>query len=117
MIFYWTRCTFYGVRGVVHNWFKSYLYKRQQYSFVNNVCSDVRRIKYGVPQGSVLGPLLFLIDVYDTGNALPDAKIELFADYTNMFIFSDNIELLNQKAQNCMVQLHQWFTVNGLTLN
>jgi hypothetical protein len=107
----------YGVRGVVHNWFKSYLLRRQQYVFVNNVCSDVRSIKYGVPQGSVLGPLLFLLYVNDIGNALPEAKIKLFADDTNIFIFSDNIEMLNQKAQNCIVQLHQWFTVNKLTLN
>jgi hypothetical protein len=42
----------------------------------------------------------------------PEAKIKLFADVTNMFIFSDNIVFLHQKARNCIAQLHQWFTVN-----
>jgi ribonuclease P/MRP protein subunit RPP40 len=80
----------YGERNVVHNWFKSYLHRRQQYVLVNNVCSDVRRPKYGVFQGSVLGPLLFLIYVNDIGNALPDAMIKLVADDTNTLIFSDD---------------------------
>jgi ribonuclease P/MRP protein subunit RPP40 len=79
----------YGVRGIVHNWFQTYLYRRQRFVFVNNVCSDVRSMKYRVPPGSVLGPLLFLIHFNDIGDAPPDAKTKLFADDTNMFIFSE----------------------------
>ena len=78
----------YGIRGIVHDWFRSYLLNRQQYVFVNNICSDICGIKYGVPQGSVLGPLFFLIYNNDIRNALSDARVKLFADDTNLFIYS-----------------------------
>ena len=51
----------YGIRGIMFNWIKNYLYNRKQYTVVNNISSDVETINCGVPQGSVLGPLLFLV--------------------------------------------------------
>jgi Reverse transcriptase (RNA-dependent DNA polymerase) len=107
----------YGIRGVVHDWFRSYLLNRQQCVFINNICSDICGIKYGVPQGSVLGLLLFLIYVNVIGNALLDARIKLFADDTNLFVYSASTDLLYQTARNCIAQLYQWFIVNTLTLN
>ena len=65
----------------------------------------------------VLGPLLFLIYVNDIGNALSDARVKLFADDTNLFIYSASTDLLYQNAQTCIAQLYQWFIVNKLTLN
>jgi len=55
----------YGIRGIVHEWFRNYLSNRKQFASINNIDSDLDNINCGVPQGSVLGPLLFLIYVND----------------------------------------------------
>jgi retron-type reverse transcriptase len=60
----------YGIRGNLHKWFASYLANRTQFTYVNNTASDVFSIECGVPQGSVLGPLLFIIYVNDLPNAV-----------------------------------------------
>jgi retron-type reverse transcriptase len=76
----------YGIRGTTLDWFKSYLSSRTQKSFVNNTYSDAYRISTGVPQGSVLGPILFLIYVNDIAESVHNGKIRLFADDTNLFL-------------------------------
>ena len=75
-----------SIRGHIHNWFCSYLSNRTQYTSVNGTISKPSEIKFGVPQGSVLGPLLFLLYINDIGN-IPDLshKPKLFADDTNIF--------------------------------
>ena len=77
---------YYGVRGVVYDWFKNYLSGRFQYVSVNGVDSELTAVICGVPQGSALGPLLFLVYVNNINEAVPDEQIKLFADDTNLFI-------------------------------
>ena len=85
------KLNYYGVRGIELEWFKSYLLGRKQYVSVNNTTSDISGITCGVPQGSVLGSLLFIICTNDLPNEIKDVKCILFADDTTIYLSSDNI--------------------------
>ena len=79
--------------------------------------SHTSKISCGVPQGSVLGPLLFLLFINDLPNCCPSGKIRIFADDTTVFFHSNNIEDLISNAKTIMLQLNSWFDSNKLTLN
>ena len=91
----------YGIRGKANDWFKSYLSHRQQYTVFNNKRSTCKDVKYGVPQGSILGPLLFLLYINDITNTSKKLKFLLFADDTNIFIKGNDVNeltaILNQE--------------------
>ena len=108
---------YYGIRGLMFDWFKSYLNSRQQYTIVNGVSSSLNVIHCGVPQGSVLGPLLFLVYVNDISAVIENNKLKLFADDTNLFVFGKTYEELEIKANECLTKMNSWFLVNKLSLN
>ena len=107
----------YGIRGTLLNWFRSYLTGRKQYVTVNGENSKLLDITCGVPQGSVLGPLLFLIYINDLPNVSEKLKIFLFADDTNIYFESKNLKELEKTINNELKHLSLWLKVNRLALN
>ena len=106
-----------GIRDTMYNWLCDYLNDRYQYTTVNGNNSDMHLIKCGVPQGSVLGPLLFLIYVNDIQRALPNSVPKLFADDTNIFVVGESLSQVELKANECLKQLQLWCSANKLTIN
>jgi hypothetical protein len=79
--------------------------------------SSLKEIKHGVPQGSVLGPLLFLLFINDLLQALQEAKVVLFADDTNTLLTDSEPLSLNEKIQKVRKQLDNWFHANQIIIN
>ena len=107
----------YGVRGLAHKWLESYLSNRQQFVSINNVSSDYRNITCGVPQGSVLGPILFLIYINDIYTCSKLLAIRLFADDTNVFYSDKNLNVLKKVMNEELLHLTDWLKANKLSLN
>ena len=107
----------YGVRGPAHKWIQNYLSNRSQYVTVNGGYSSNQYMEHGVPQGSILGPLLFLLFINDIVNVIPELKVKLFADDTNIFLFNKNLNLLFSEANKALDKLSTWFSVNKLSIN
>ena len=107
----------YGVKGTPHQWFKSYLTGRQQYTTINHQKSSLSNVKYGVPQGSVLGPLLFLLYINDLNKAVVHSKVHHFADDTNFLYASHSLKNLNKTVNFDLPNLVQWLRANKISLN
>ena len=107
----------YGIRGVVFNWFKSYLSDRTQYATINNERSEIQTITYGMPQGSILGPLLFLIYINDLSRSIKTRKLHHFADDTNLSYASSSLKVINKKINFELSNLVQWLQANQIALN
>ena len=106
----------YGVRGVALEFFKSYLHDRKQFTTVNGVSSDWLPVMCGVPQGSVLGPLLFLLYTNDLANST-NFSINLFADDTCLSMSCTSLIELNRKCNIEATLVDNWFRANRLTTN
>ena len=105
------KCEKYGLRGPVLKLLESYLRDRRQLVYINNTRSEIKNVNYGVPQGSILGPLLFLIFINDISDCAVTSKVVLFADDT---------AVLNNDLQLCLVDtqnVKRWLYDNKLTLN
>ena len=109
----------YGVRGHALEWFSSYLGDRKQHVNINNTPSDVKFIKYGVPQGSILGPLLFLIFINDISNCTNFFKFILYADDSTL---STCIDTKNSQNHSSIINIelqkvYEWLNANCIAIN
>ena len=86
----------YGIRCVAYSWFESCLKARKQHVSINGFNSKDLPISYGVPQGSVLGPLLFLLYINDLHTAIKFCKVHHFANDINLLHISKSIKQLNK---------------------
>ena len=107
----------YGSRGVGHSWFKSYLDNRTQIVTVNGENSTELKINCGVPQGSILGPLLFLLysnDIYSSSEIL---DFRLFADDTSILFADKSLDAIERTVNYEMKNVSEWLLANKLSIN
>ena len=110
----------YGIRGMANDWFRSYLKNRSQYVFINGFDSILNRVDHGVPQGSVLGPLLFLIYINDLNICIANSEVYHFADDTHLLHISKK-KLRNRnvvkRINTDLKRLNNWLLPNKISLN
>jgi hypothetical protein len=107
----------YGVRGVSNDWVRSYLDKRSQFCTYDGTKSETKFISCGVPQGSILGPLLFLIYINDLHHATDKLDIILYADDSNLFLQSKTLSEIETKMNLELPNWVTWLQSNRLSLN
>lgn len=117
------KLNFYGISGKGNELMKSYIKDRYQRvvmkdKFNNKLASEWKRVNYGVPQGSVLGPLLFLIYINDLPRTIDNyADSVLFADDTSIIIANTNVKEYKHNIKLAMHEINNWFVNNALTIN
>ena len=112
-----TKMEYYGIRGVALEWFRSYLMNRKLYVSVKGNDSAMHNLNCGVPQGLILGPLLFIIYCNDLPKALKSTKCILYADDITIFYSSDDMNTLYNTMNSELELLSQWYMANKLSLN
>lgn len=116
---------YYGISGISNRWFTSYLKDRKFYvelehlerDTLENISSSTRTINCGVPQGSILGPVLFLIYINDLADNFPELKFTIFADDTNFLLNKKSLVDLRIDGADILDRIYKWFTANKLVLN
>ena len=116
-----TSDTSFGIQGLAFSWFRSYLSNRLQFVYIGNSKSPTFQSPIGVPQGSVLGPILFSLYISPIAEIAASYGLsqQQYADDTQLYIAVSrlNLTLHVQLLEQCLTHLHTWFCLNGLALN
>lgn len=107
----------YGFNNIPLDWFKSYLDDRQQCCMANGIQSDFKPITTGVPQGSILGPLLFLLYINDLPNCLTSTTPGMYADDTQITASAETVNEVENTLNSDLKNLHTWLCANKLSVN
>ena len=108
---------YFGLWASVIKWVESYLSNRKFLVCIDNIFSEAGTLKYGVPEGSILGPLLFLLYVNDLPQSLSDAGSYLYADDTCIFYQHENVKKIENILNKEFPSLYQWFIDNELSIH
>ena len=111
------KLTSHGVSDSSISWFKSYLTGRNQIVKFNNISSQTNTVQLGVPQGTVLGPILFLIYVNDLSAFVKDAFITMYADDSSIVATGNSVAEASSNLNMSLNKISQWFTRNRLLIN
>ena len=106
-----------GIRVISNDWFISFLSSRSQFVSMNGFNSDYKTIKYGVPQGSVLGPFLFLIFINDLNIPIKHSETFHFADNTYLLNIRYSVKQINKVVNKVLKFLVQWLNANRILLS
>ena len=107
----------YGIKGRELSWFESYLSDRKQFVSVKNSSSERKFVMCGVPQGSILGPLLFILLINDIELQLKHCSILLYADDTVIFTAEENCKVIEERLNTVLNKITNWFSANNLIMN
>ena len=107
----------YGVTGIANDWMRSCLTNRKQYTSINGYDSTPQDIPHGVPQGSVLGSLLFILFINDLHTSVKTNKVHHFADDTNLLFINKSLKMINKLISHDLALLVQWLRANRISLN
>ena len=107
----------YGISGTELDWFTNYLFNRSQQVILENIRSDITKITCGVPQGSILGPLLFLLHINDFEDTLRKSQTIMFADDTVIYYSSRSSCEIEQCLNDDLKNIATYFEANDLIIN
>ena len=102
----------YGIRGTSIEWFKSYLSERNQKCFLNDSLSSNRVLLCGIPRGTILGPLLFLLYINDLPNCLMHSQPRMYADDTHLTLAGNSVDSIELNLNEDLASISEWLTAN-----